>query len=62
VGALILDHGQETLSDSQPFANTYVASLQLPFPLLFAYPADFSMLIGSWPGVLAPPHPSVPCP
>ena len=33
---------------SQQFANTYVASLHLPFPLFFAYAAGFSELIGSW--------------
>ena len=35
-------------ADPQQFANTYVASLHLPFPLFFAYAAGFSELIGSW--------------
>ena len=30
------------------FADTYVASLHLPFPLFFAYAAGFSEMIGSW--------------
>jgi putative oxidoreductase len=48
VGALMIHHGQEKLADPQQFANTYVASLHLPFPLFFAYVAGFSELIGSW--------------
>jgi putative oxidoreductase len=48
VGVLMIHHGQEKLADSQQFANTYVASLHLPFPLFFAYAAGCSELIGSW--------------
>ena len=48
IGVLMIHHGQEKLADPQQFANTYVASLQLPFPLFFAYVAGFSELIGSW--------------
>lgn len=48
IGALMIHHGQEKLADPQQFANTYVASLHLPFPLFFAYVAGFSELIGSW--------------
>jgi len=48
VGVLMIHHGQEKLADPQQFANTYVASLHLPFPLFFAYAAGFSELIGSW--------------
>lgn len=48
VGVMMIHHGQEKLADPQQFANTYVASLHLPFPLLFAYLAGFSELIGSW--------------
>ena len=48
VGGLMIHHGQEKLADPQQFANTYVASLHLPFPLFFAYAAGFSELIGSW--------------
>jgi len=48
VGVLMIHHGQEKLADPQQFANTYVASLHLPFPLFFAYVAGFSELIGSW--------------
>jgi putative oxidoreductase len=48
IGALMIHHGQEKLADPQQFANTYVASLHLPFPLFFAYLAGFSELIGSW--------------
>jgi putative oxidoreductase len=47
IGGLMIHHGQEKLADPQQFANTYVASLHLPFPLFFAY-AGFSELIGSW--------------
>lgn len=47
-GGLMIHHGQEKLADPQQFANTYVASLHLPFPLFFAYAAGFSELIGSW--------------
>jgi putative oxidoreductase len=45
---MMIHHGQEKLADPQQFANTYVASLHLPFPLFFAYAAGFSELIGSW--------------
>jgi putative oxidoreductase len=48
IGALMIHHGQEKLADPQQFADTYVASLHLPFPLFFAYAAGFSELIGSW--------------
>lgn len=45
---MMIHHGQEKLADPVQFANTYVASLHLPFPLVFAYLAGFSELIGSW--------------
>jgi len=48
IGVMMIHHGQEKLADPQQFANTYVASLHLPFPLFFAYVAGFSELIGSW--------------
>jgi len=48
IGVMMIHHGQEKLADPEQFANTYVASLHLPFPLLFAYLAGFSELIGSW--------------
>jgi putative oxidoreductase len=48
IGVMMIHHGQEKLADPQQFANTYVASLHLPFPLVFAYVAGFSELIGSW--------------
>lgn len=48
IGFLMINHGQEKLADPQQFADTYVASLHLPFPLVFAYLAGFSELIGSW--------------
>jgi putative oxidoreductase len=48
IGLLMIHHGQEKLADPQQFASTYVASLHLPFPLVFAYAAGFSELIGSW--------------
>ncbi|MFM8258257.1 MAG: DoxX family protein [Vulcanococcus sp.] len=48
IGLLMIHHGQEKLADPQQFAATYVASLHLPFPLVFAYAAGFSELIGSW--------------
>ena len=32
IGGLMIHHGQEKLADPQQFANTYVASLHLPFP------------------------------
>jgi putative oxidoreductase len=48
IGVLMIHHGQEKLADPQQFADTYVASLHLPFPLFFAYAAGFSELIGSW--------------
>ncbi len=48
IGGLMIHHGQEKLADPQQFANTYVASLHLPFPLFFTYAAGFSELIGSW--------------
>lgn len=57
IGVMMIHHGQEKLADPQQFANTYVASLHLPFPLFFAYAAGISELIGSWLlifGVFAP--------
>jgi putative oxidoreductase len=48
IGVMMIHHGQEKLADPQQFASTYVASLHLPFPLLFAYLAGFSELLGSW--------------
>ena len=48
IGVMMIHHGQEKLADPQQFANTCVASLHLPFPLVFAYLAGFSELIGSW--------------
>ena len=48
IGVMMIHHGQEKLADPQQFANTYVASLHLPFPLFFAYAAGFSEVIGSW--------------
>lgn len=48
IGVMMIHHGQEKLADPQQFANTYVASLHLPFPLFFAYAAGLSELIGSW--------------
>lgn len=48
IGVMMIHHGHEKLADPQQFANTYVASLHLPFPLFFAYAAGFSELIGSW--------------
>lgn len=57
VGLMMIHHGQEKLADPQQFADTYVASLHLPFPLFFAYAAGLSELIGSWLlifGVFAP--------
>ena len=48
IGVMMIHHGQEKLADPQQFADTYVASLHLPFHLFFAYVAGFSELIGSW--------------
>lgn len=48
IGGMMIHHGQEKLADPQQFANTYVASLHLPFPLFFAYMAGLSEVIGSW--------------
>lgn len=48
IGVMMIHHGQEKLADPQQFASTYVASLHLPFPLVFAYVAGLSELIGSW--------------
>lgn len=48
VGVMMIHHGHEKLADPQQFADTYVASLHLPFPLFFAYAAGFSELVGSW--------------
>jgi len=48
IGVMMIHHGQEKLANPQQFADTYVASLHLPFPLFFAYAAGFSELIGSW--------------
>jgi len=48
IGVMMIHHGQEKLADPLQFANTYVASLHLPFPLFFAYVAGLSEVIGSW--------------
>ncbi|NBR44247.1 MAG: DoxX family protein [Synechococcaceae bacterium WB5_2B_268] len=44
VGVMMIHHGQEKLADPQQFADTYVASLHLPFPLFFAYAAGLGAL------------------
>ncbi|MBM5815509.1 MAG: DoxX family protein [Cyanobacteria bacterium K_Offshore_surface_m2_239] len=48
MGGPTVHHGQEKLADPQQFANFYVDSLHLPFSLVFAYAAGFSVLIVSW--------------
>ncbi len=56
IGALMIHHGQEKLSDPQQFANTYGALLHLlfplpfplPFPLLFAYAAEHRRQPAPW--------------
>jgi len=48
IGVMMIHHGQEKLADPRQFADTYVASLHLPFPLFFAYVAGLSEVIGSW--------------
>jgi len=48
IGLMMIHHGQEKLADPQQFANTYVVSLHLPFPLFFAYVAGLSEVFGSW--------------
>lgn len=48
IGLMMIHHGQEKLADPQQFANTYVASLHLPFPLLMAYAAGLAEVLGSW--------------
>jgi putative oxidoreductase len=48
IGAMMIHHGQDKLANPQSFADTYVAPLHLPAPLLMAYLAGFSEVIGSW--------------
>lgn len=48
IGLMMIHHGQDKLANPQAFADTYVAPLHLPFPLLLAYVAGFSEVVGSW--------------
>ncbi|MGC5196417.1 DoxX family protein, partial [Aphanothece microscopica] len=48
IGLMMIHHGQDKLADPQAFADTYVASLHLPFPLVLAWVAGLSEVVGSW--------------
>ena len=48
IGVMMIHHGQDKLANPQSFADTYVAALHLPFPLVLSYVAGYSELIGSW--------------
>lgn len=48
IGTMMIHHGHDKLANPQAFADTYVAPLHLPFPLLLAYVAGYSEILGSW--------------
>ncbi|WP_087067965.1 DoxX family protein [Cyanobium sp. NIES-981] len=48
VGLMMIHHGQDKLANPQAFADTYVAPLHLPFPLVLAWVAGLSEVAGSW--------------
>jgi putative oxidoreductase len=45
---MMIHHGADKLANPQDFATNYVAAIGLPFPLLLAYVAAYSEIIGSW--------------
>ncbi|BEV36146.1 DoxX family protein [Synechococcus sp. M16CYN] len=47
-GTLLIHHGYEKLINIENFADAFVRPLHLPFPVLLAYIAAFSEIIGSW--------------
>jgi putative oxidoreductase len=48
IGLMMIHHGQDKLANPQAFADTYVAALHLPFPLVLAWVAGLSEVVGSW--------------
>jgi putative oxidoreductase len=48
VGLMMIHHGHDKLGNPQAFADTYVAPLHLPFPLVLAWVAGLSEVVGSW--------------
>jgi putative oxidoreductase len=48
IGLMMIHHGQDKLGNPQAFADTYVAPLHLPFPLVLAWVAGLSEVVGSW--------------
>ncbi|KEF40681.1 MAG: membrane protein [Cyanobium sp. CACIAM 14] len=48
IGAMMIHHGQDKLSNPQSFADNYVVPLHLPFPLVFACAAGYAEIVGSW--------------
>ncbi len=47
-GALLIHHGFEKLNDINNFADAFVRSLHLPFPVTLSYIAAWSEIGGSW--------------
>ena len=48
VGSVLIHHGYDKLADIQGFADSVVKPLHLPFPVLLAYIAAYSEIVGSW--------------
>ncbi|OUW25958.1 MAG: hypothetical protein CBD29_07275 [Synechococcus sp. TMED169] len=48
VGSVLIHHGFDKLADIQGFADSVVKPLHLPFPVLLAYIAAYSEIVGSW--------------
>ena len=48
IGTMLIHHGYEKLANIENFADAFVRPLHLPFPIILAYLAAFSEVVGSW--------------
>ena len=48
IGTMLIHHGYEKTADIENFADAFVRSIGLPFPILSSYIAAYSEIYGSW--------------
>ena len=48
VGVLLIHHGYEKFANPENFADAFIRPLHLPFPVVLAYLAASSEVLGSW--------------
>ena len=48
IGTLLIHHGYEKFANPENFADAFIRPLHLPFPVLLAYLAATSEVVGSW--------------